>query len=100
MMRQRSGWPLTIMVAPRRLDRAPRTPRRPELQKNTLSANVAAHSRSARRLLARDAIEVGRVPELLGLLGQGRDELGVGVAERIDGDAARRSRGSARRSWR
>ena len=40
-------------------------------------------------LLACHAIQVRRVPELAGLLGQRGDELGMGVAERVDGDAAR-----------
>ena len=39
-------------------------------------------------LLAGDAVEVGAVPQLAGLLGQRRDQLGVRVAQRVDGDAA------------
>ena len=68
----------------------------PELQKNTLSANVARDQPLGQPLLARDAVEVGGVPELAGLLGQRRDELGVRVAERVDGDARCRSRDSGR----
>ena len=43
-------------------------------------------------LLAGDAIEVGGVPELAGLLGQRGDERGMRVAERVDGDAEAKSR--------
>ena len=39
-------------------------------------------------LLVLDAIKVRRVPELVGLLGQGCDELGVAVAKAVHGDAA------------
>ena len=75
-----------IMVAPRRLDRG----------LARFGARIAEEDPVGERrrdqslgelLLARDPIEVGRVPELLGLVGEGRDELGVGVAERIDRDA-------------
>jgi hypothetical protein len=38
-------------------------------------------------LLPLDAIEVGRVPELAGLLGQCRDEARVGVPQNVDRDA-------------
>ncbi len=38
-------------------------------------------------LLPFDAIEVRRVPQLAGLLGQRRDEARVRMPERVDGDA-------------
>ena len=66
---------------------APSIASAPELVKNTLSAKVAATSRSREAALAGDLVEVGDVPELAGLLGQRRDEMRVAVAERIDGDA-------------
>ena len=60
----------------------------PELPKKTLSANVVAAKLLGERLLLRDPEEIGDVPELAGLLGQRLDQRRVGVAERIDGDAA------------
>ena len=39
-------------------------------------------------LLAGDAVEIGAVPQLARLLGQRRDQLGMGMAQRVDGDAA------------
>ena len=39
-------------------------------------------------LLAGDAIEIGAVPQLLRLLGERGDQLGMRVAQRIDGNAA------------
>src|SRR5581483_9176292 len=39
-------------------------------------------------LLAGDAVEVGAVPQLLGLADEGGDQLGMGMAQRVDGDAA------------
>jgi hypothetical protein len=61
----------------------------PELVKKTRSANVASTSRSPEPALAGDLVEIGDVPELAGLLGQGGDQMRVAMAERIDGDAGR-----------
>ena len=47
-------------------------------------------------LLSRDPVEIGRVPELFGLLGERADKAGMGVAEHVHGYARRRNRGSAR----
>jgi hypothetical protein len=56
----------------------------PLLQKNTRSANEAAHSRSASRSWPE---QVGRVPDFAGLLGQCGDQPRVGMAECRNGDA-------------
>src|SRR6516165_7103862 len=41
-------------------------------------------------LLAGDAVEVGTVPKLAGLLGQGRHQPRMGMTEGVDGNAARK----------
>ena len=86
MTRQRSGLPETIVIAPRGLDGG----------FARLGAGIAEeHLVGERRgdeplgqpLLPLDAIEVGRVPELAGLLGQRRDEARMRVPQHVDGDA-------------
>ncbi len=82
------GMAVHIVVAPRRLDGA----------FVRLGARIGEKDAigEARRdepvgepLLARDAEEVRGMPELAGLLGQGRDQGRIGMAERIDRDARR-----------
>ena len=59
----------------------------PELVKNTASAKVASHEPLRQPLLLGDPVDVGGVPELLRLLAQRRDEMRMGVAQRVDRDA-------------
>ena len=81
------GLPVHVVIAPRQLDGA----------FAGLGARVAEEHLVGERhlaqplgqpLLAGDAVEVGAVPELAGLLGERGDQLGMGVAQRVDGDAA------------
>ena len=75
-----------VMVAARQLDHtlhrfgarvAEEDPVREAVRGQTL--------RQSRRL--RDIVEVGHMPQLARLLGQGGDQMGVGMAERVDRDA-------------
>ena len=47
----------------------------PELVKNTLSAKVASDQPLGQPPLAGNLVEIGDVPELVGLLGQRRDQM-------------------------
>ena len=60
----------------------------PELVKKTMSAKVVVDEALRQALPLRDAEQVRGVPELSGLLGQRRDEMRMGVAERVHRDAA------------
>ena len=86
-MRWRSGWPRSIVEPARHLDRA--------LER--LGAGVAEEHRVGERmrdqalgqlLLGLDAVEIGAVPELLGLRLEHRHQVRMGVAEQRDRDAA------------
>ena len=87
MVRKRSGWPLTIVIAARRLDGA-----LDRLGAGIGEEHLVGEGRGDQPLgeaaLAGNLVEVGDVPELAGLLGQRGDEMRVAVAERVDGDAA------------
>ena len=86
MKRKRSGLPASN-IARRIILIMPSFASAPELQKNTLSANVASTSRCASRSRLRNAIQVGRVHHLGGLLGDRLDQMRMAVAQRGRGDA-------------
>ena len=86
MKRKRSGFPASY-IARRIILIMPSFASAPELQKNTLSANVWSTSRWASRLGPRDAVQVGHVHHLGGLLGDRLGEVRVAVAQRGSGDA-------------
>ena len=86
MKRKRSGLPASN-IARRIILIMPSFASAPELQKNTLSANVASTSRCASRSAPRDAIQVGHVHHLGGLLGDRLGEVRMAVAQRRGGDA-------------
>ena len=65
---------------------APSIASAPELLKNTCRRRSLAQP-LGQPLAFRDAVQVGDVPELLGLLGQRLDQMRMGVAERVDRDA-------------
>ena len=85
-MRKRSGWPFAAWYL-RAILMAASFASAPELAKKTTSAKVAADEALGEPLALRNPEEVRGVPDLAGLLGEGRDEVRVGVAERVDGDA-------------
>ena len=59
----------------------------PELQKNAVSANERDQA-LGEALLGLDAVQIGAVPELLGLGLEHRDQVRMGVTEQRDRDAA------------
>ncbi len=61
----------------------------PELAKNAMSAKVAAHKPLGQPLLLGDAVQIGDVPQFLGLLGQRLHEMRMRMAERGHRHAAR-----------
>ena len=76
------------LIAPRRLDGA-LDRFGAGIAEEDLVGEGLAHELGGERLLLGNAVEVGDVPELAGLLGQRLDQRRMGVAQRIDGDAAR-----------
>ena len=81
------GLAVDEVVAARGLDRA-LDRLRAGVAEEDLVGEGQARQPLGERLLLRHAVEVGDVPELLGLLGQRRDQRRVGMAERGDRDAA------------
>lgn len=80
------GRSLPRLIAPRHLDRAfNRLGARIGEEHIVSEARLAKPRRKP--LLARDAVQVRDVPELLRLLAQRLDQVGVGVAKRGHGDA-------------
>ena len=81
-----AGVTLGKVVAPGRLDRAfQRLGAR--IGEEHLVGEGRLRQPAAEAFLAGDLVEVRQVPDLLGLVLQRGDEMGMGVAQRIDGDA-------------
>ena len=78
-----------VMIAPRRLDR-PFAGFRARVAEEHLVRERDLDEPLGQRLLSRDPIEVRRVPELAGLLGQRRDEPGMRMPQSIHRDAGRK----------
>ena len=76
-----------VVIAPRQLDGALAGFRARIAEEHLVGERHLAQP-LRQPLLSGDAIEVGGVPHLVGLLGQRIDQLGMRVAQRIDGNAA------------
>ncbi len=85
-MWKRSGMALGIVIAARGLDRAFER-LGAGIGEEHLVGEGGVDQPLAERLLAGDLVEVGQVPDLVGLLLQRLDQMRMAVAERVDRDA-------------
>ena len=87
-MRYALGMAVDEMVAARRLDGALDRLGAGIGEEDLVGEGQRGRASRPARSCSGNAEEVGDVPELPGLLGQRRDQSRMGVAERVDGDAA------------